>query len=160
MQSVLCVMPGSNYYLIDGLDLWDKERDAYNYKGTGRVICHPPCQQWSKLKAFSKDDIKERELAYWCYELVNKYGGIMEHPKGSSFFKTVGADTRSLRVVWQSWWGFRAKKETYLYCRDVDLLSYPLSFDAIKMKVENMNKKERSKMPLEFCKYLVNSVCL
>lgn len=158
MLSVLCVMPESNYYKIDGLDLWDKERDAYKFTGNNKVITHAPCQQWSKLKSFAKPDKKERDLAFWCWEVVNRNGGIFEHPKGSSFFKEVKAERSKMFCVWQSWWGFRARKETILYCQDVRLLSMPISFNNGLIGVSNMNKGERSKMPLSFCNYLVNCI--
>ena len=158
MISVLGVMPGSNYYKIEGLDLWDKERNAYNFKGNNMVICHAPCQQWSRLKAFAKPDHDEKNLAYFCWDVVNRNGGIFEHPAGSSFFKEVNADRKKMFKVNQSWWGFGAKKETILYCHNVKLLSYPLCFNAIKGKVHLMNKGKRSRMEESFCRYLVDCI--
>lgn len=153
--TVLCIQEDSNYKAIDGLDLWDKNRNAYNYNGSGPIIAHPPCQQWSKLRHFAKDNKEERDLAYFCLEQVNKNGGILEHPKGSLFIKEARLKTIT---VWQHWWGFGAKKETQLYCKDVELLAYPISLDAIKGRVEMMARNKRSKMPIEFCQYLVNSI--
>lgn len=158
MIPVLCVQDNSNYFKIPGLDLYDKNRNAYNYNSCYPVIAHPPCQQWSKLKAFAVNDKAEKELAYFCFELVNKNGGIMEHPKGSSFFKHVSARQKYMSVVWQSWFGFPAKKETLLYVKDCQLLPTPLSFDLIEKKVERMSKDKRSLMPLSFCQYLVDSL--
>jgi hypothetical protein len=155
---VLCVMDGSNYRSVPGLDLYDKDRDAYTYDGTGKTICHPPCQQWSRLKAFARADKKEKELALFCYDLVIKHGGILEHPKGSSLFKYVNADRKKMFSVQQNWWGFPCKKDTILFCNDVELLPFPLSLDLVTKTVQDLTPRHRSLMPLSFCNYLANSV--
>lgn len=154
MITVLCIQNDSNYKKIPNLDLWDINRNAYNYTGNNIVIAHPPCQQWSKLRSFAKENKLEKDLAYFCLDQVNKNGGILEHPKGSLFIKEMRLNTV---CVWQSWWGFPAKKETLLYVNKVKLLPTPLCFNVIEKKVENMNKNTRSKMTLEFCNYLINS---
>lgn len=156
--SILCVDKKSNYKKIPGLDLWDEERNAYNYAGSNPVICHPPCQQWSRMKAFATENKEQKELAIFCWEVVNKNGGILEHPNGSNLFKYVRADKKFIYSVNQHWWGFPARKTTLLYVKDVKLLAYPLNFNAIQKKVNQMNYKSRSIMTLEFCQYLVNSV--
>lgn len=157
-KSVLCICENSNYLKIDGLDLWDKNRDVYNYTSSNVIIAHPPCQQWSKLKAFANDDIKERDLAAFCFHLVKLNGGVFEHTACSSFFKFIGADFSKIISVNQSWWGFPAKKPTYLYFENCKPLSYPLSFDLVQKKVSQMSYKKRSIMPLGFCKWLVECV--
>lgn len=157
MITILCIQENSNYKKIPGLDLWDIKRNAYNYNGNNIVIAHPPCQQWSKLKSFAKENQLEKDLAIFCLEKVNQNGGILEHPNGSSFFKYAGIPRSKLTKVYQSWWGFPAKKETLLYCKNIKLLPTPLNLDAIQYKVANLDKKKRSLMPLEFCKYLVYS---
>ena len=151
-------MEGSNYYQIPGLDLWDINRDAYNFTGNNLVIAHPPCQQWSKLKSFAKDNQREKDLAFFCLEQVNKNGGILEHPAGSSFFKAANINMRKVISVNQSWWGFPAPKRTYLYYNGVRPISSPLSLDRPIQSVEKMSRKNRSKMPLAFCQWLVNNV--
>lgn len=162
MISVLCVMPGSNYFQIPGLDLWDAKRDAYNFIGSNPVITHAPCAQWSRLKAFANDNPREKELAWFCLEKVRRNGGIFEHPAGSSFFKEAGI--KKIYSVDQSWWGFPARKRTYLYFHGYKPLAFPLSFDRITYKVGgnrngsliSMIKRDHSKMTLSFCQYLVD----
>lgn len=88
--SVLCAMENSFYYSISGLDVWNKDRDAYFFTGTNPVIVHPPCQQWSRMKAFARPDPEEKELAFFCLQKVLKNGGVFEHPKlkGSRWVKS------------------------------------------------------------------------
>lgn len=70
MITVLCIDSHSNYKKIAGLDLWDRNRDAYNYRGTNPIIAHPPCSQWSRLRAFSRINQKEKNLAWFCLMMV------------------------------------------------------------------------------------------
>lgn len=155
--SVLCVMQKSNYYLIPGLDLWDIDRDAYNFTGTNPVIVHPPCAQWSKMKWYAKDDPRQKELAFFCLEKVKQNGGILEHPAGSSFFKTAGI--KPTISVNQSWFGFRGRKTTWLYFHGYKPIAHPITFDPPAVKnVKKMGKDERSKMPIDFCLWLVNCI--
>lgn len=154
--SVLCVMDNSNYFKIPNLDLWTEKRNAYQYTGNNKIIAHPPCQQWSKLKSFAKGNKEEKELALFCWEKVNQNGGILEHPIGSSLFKYVNADRGKMFKVYQSWFGFPAQKPTILYCHNVQLLASPICFDLVQKKVSQIAYRKRSLMPLEFCQWLVN----
>jgi len=156
--SILCADSLSNYFKINGLDIWTKERDINNFSGTNKVICHPPCQQWSRLKSFAKYNKDEKNLALLCWEFVQLNGGILEHPAGSSLFNYVNADKNKIFSVNQSWWGFPAAKKTYLYCNNVQLTNYSLSFNAIEKKVHQLNHRMRSRQTLEFCNFLVKSV--
>lgn len=161
MITVLCVMENSNYYKIPGLDLWDINRDAYNFKHSefqfNKIIAHPPCQQWGCLKKFAHENKREKELAVYCLELVQKNGGILEHPLGSTLFKECGI-TKGIIKVRQSWWGYEAHKETLLYFNQVKPIMYPITYDIAPKKVQNMDKKQRSKTPLKMCQWLVNCI--
>lgn len=154
IKTILCVQDDSNYHKIPNLDLWTKERDAYKYTGSEPVITHAPCQQWSRLKKFAKQNKLEKDLAMYCLEIVQKNGGIFEHPGGSSFFKYAGI--KPTLSINQSWWGFRARKITYLYYHKIKPIPIQLNFEAITITVDRMDKKERSKMPLAFCQWLIN----
>lgn len=158
MISVLCVDKLSNYYKLSPyLDLWPASRDAYNFTGTNPVICHPPCQQWSMLRSFAKVNAKEKDLAFFCLEKVQLNGGILEHPAGSIFFKTAGI--KPTLSVDQSWFGFPARKRTYLYFVGYKPLALPLCFDDRKLTtVEMMSKTMRSRMTVDFCQWLVNAI--
>jgi len=156
MITILCVMTNSNYNHIPNLDLWDINRNAYNYTGNNIVITHAPCQQWSKMKSFAKENKKEKELAFFCYEKVQKNGGIFEHPAGSNFFKIVNIPRNKIISVNQHWWGFPAQKKTYLYFNQISPLPVPLNFNAVQKKVINMAQNKRSLMTTSFCQWLVD----
>lgn len=169
--AILCADDDSNYYKLNDPDLiiYNRERDAWTFTGTEPVICHAPCHQWSKMRAFSRFNMSEKMLAYHCWEAVNRNGGIFEHPVGSSFFNAVHADMTKVISVNQHWWGFPARKPTLLYFNKCSHLSFPLSFSCVEFmlgtskgkargKTPEMNKAERSRMPIEFCKYLVDSI--
>lgn len=159
MITVLCVMEDSNYFKIPDLDLWTKERDAWNYIPDGKpIIAHPPCQQWSRLKNFAKKDDKEKQLAVYCAQLVKNNGGILEHPAGSALFEYVGIPRNKIRSIDQHWFGFPARKRTYLYVEGVNLEPYQLLFNAVEKKVADLSRKQRSKMPLTMCEWLVKSI--
>lgn len=157
--AILCADTISNYFKIPDLDIYTIERPAELFDGPGPVIAHPPCAQWSRMHAFanfSKDDL---DTAAFCVDMVKEYGGLLEQPAGSSLFKYFG-----LKVTYsvdQSWWGFPARKRTYLYSNGVRLEPMPLPGSLRKLKLsENMNARMRSRMTLDFCQYLVDSVRL
>tara|TARA_Y100001972_G_scaffold120275_1_gene162579 strand:- start:1383 stop:1865 length:483 start_codon:yes stop_codon:yes gene_type:complete len=157
MIAVLCADTLSNYFKIisPDLDIYTIERPAQNYKGTDPVIAHPPCPQWSKLRAFAKFSQVDLDLAAFCVDKVQLNGGILEHPEGSTIFKHFGL--YPIYSVDQSWWGFRARKRTYLYLNGFKLLPYPAMPPKVPDKrVDQLNKRIRSRMPLEFCQYLAN----
>lgn len=160
MVSILCVQKGSNYYSIPGLDLWDIERDAYQYQGNNPVIAHPPCAQWSKMRAFSKPDQRQKDLAFFCYEKVKQNGGILEHPVGSLFFKSVDLSKGKLYKVFQSDFGFQSQKATLLWFVNCRPLPYPIFTQEARIlkDVSRISANQRAKMPLGFCYWLVNSL--
>lgn len=151
--SVLCAARKSEYENIPGLDVWTASRNAYNYTGRNPVIAHAPCQQWSRLKAFAKVNEVEKNLAWFCFWKVQVNGGIFEHPHGSSFFDTVGV--KPTLCIDQSWFGFPARKRTWLYFSKCKPLAYPLSFDAVARSVPQLGKEARSKTTLHLARWLV-----
>lgn len=158
MITVLCVMKNSIYKGMPGMDPWDEERDAFRYHGSNPIIAHAPCQQWSRMKAFAKDDKDEKELAYFCLKWVIRNGGVFEHPHGSSFFKEVGI--KPTICVDQSWFGFPARKRTWLYFHKCKPISHPLNFEYPKQKVALMSYLERSRTVEKFAVWLANSISL
>lgn len=171
---ILCANDNSNYFKLNdpGLDIYTQERDAWTYNGNDPVICHAPCQQWSKLKAFARFNMSEKMLAYHCWELIQRNGGIFEHPAGSSFFHAIKANKSKIISVDQHWWNFPSQKRTYLYFNHCEPLEHPLNFNGIEFQLstikgvnqrkmngkKEMKKSERSLMPVAFCKYLVDSI--
>lgn len=153
--SIFCTAPGSHYEKFPELDLWPIERDAYNFTGNNRVIAHPPCAQWSRMRSFAKVNQYEKDLAFFCLEKVQKNGGILEHPAGSSFFKAAGI--KPTCSVNQHWFGYPAQKRTYLYFVDCLPLPVPLNFSHPTMTVMQMDKDKRSLMTFDFCVWLILS---
>lgn len=165
MISVLCVNKKSIYKSIPGLDVWDAERDAYFFTGSNPVITHAPCAQWSRMKAFSNYNESEKELAYFCLKKVLRNGGIFEHPAGSSFFKEVGITT-NIYSVDQSWWGFPAKKKTYLFFHKCKPLQFPIMQNIPSIRVGSRKGKKDAEIPKsqrasttrEFADWMINCI--
>lgn len=156
--NILCVDSDSSYFLIPGLTLWTKEQDAFNFSGHSPVIAHPPCPQWSRLRHFANYNLKEKVLAEWCWDIVNANGGIFEHPAGSSFFRYVGADMKKVFSVDQCWWGFPARKRTYLYFHRCSHIPFPLFNLPTVKQLNEIPPHLRSRSPLAFNQWLVDCV--
>lgn len=180
--SVLFVQSSSIYNQFP-VDCWDIVRDARNYTGNNPVVCHPPCRAWGRLKHFSKPRPDEKNLAITAIEFVRKYGGVLEHPSGSSLWRELnlplgnntdqyGGFTISVN---QSWFGHQAQKKTLLYICGVSrsqVPSFPLSFDAIQYTVggsskksnaghkKNISKKKREATPYLFAAWLIQLASL
>lgn len=156
MITVLCAKKNSLYKTIPGIDVWDEDRDAYFFTGSNPVITHAPCAQWSHMKAWANANVSEKELAYFCLQKVIRNGGIFEHPAGSSFFKEAGI-TKGIYSVDQSWWGFPARKRTYLFFHGCKPLAFPMN-DTIPNKVMATGFIKRGKVPNYRGRYLPKSM--
>lgn len=137
MISALFVLKNGPYF-IDGIDPWDKDRDAKKFKGPGPVIAHPPCERWGRYwgggPMLAKTE-KEKLLgddggcfahALWC---VRQFGGVLEHPEASHAFHYYGVPIPKRKGGWtdadryggrsccvsQGHYGHRAQKLTWLY---------------------------------------------
>lgn len=106
-------------------DWYDAARDAMTYRGTLPVVAHPPCGPWSRLSQLHKH-AEEIALAPHAVAVVQRCGGVLEHPAGSKLFDACGlprpgqANTRFDHVeqvieVNQCDWGHPARKRTWLY---------------------------------------------
>ncbi|HMG14046.1 MAG TPA: hypothetical protein VK590_01295 [Saprospiraceae bacterium] len=123
--------------------------DAYKFNNTFPVITHAPCAQWSKMKSFSKVNIKEKDLAFFCYEKVMANGGIFEHPAGSSFFKYIGISNKIISVN-QHWFNFPSQKKTYLFFNRCLPGQMPINFNAVEKTTLNLSSYMRSHTTLTF----------
>lgn len=136
-QIVALFVAANSIYKSLGVDCFDAKRDALTYGGNAPVVAHPPCQLWGKMANVN--------FARWggehnrpgndggCFqfalEAVNRCGGVLEHPAESYAFAAYGlpkplATTHWMRCdkgwiceVWQSAYGHRARKRTWLYYR-------------------------------------------
>ena len=139
MSAMLCaalfVQPDGCYVGLPGIDIWPESRDARCYTGPLPVVAHPPCQLWGALAAVN--------YARWggehnrpgndggCFaaalESVRRFGGVLEHPANTKAWDAHGLvkpkiigwqltiDGGWVCEVWQSAYGHRANKATWLY---------------------------------------------
>ena len=135
MISILFARRDSVYKTLPDCDVWDIDRDARLYPGGNPVVAHPPCRAWGRLRAFAKPREDERALALFAVAQVQRFGGVLEHPAGSSLWQTANLPrlmTNRLKYtrseppqlgtapgwtlpVEQHWWGHPARKATWLY---------------------------------------------
>lgn len=134
MIAALYVQDDGCYSGVDGVDMWPESRDARSYQGPHRVVAHPPCQRWGNFAAINykrwggehNRPGNDGGCFAAAFAAVNKWGGVLEHPAFSRAFPAHGIDkpprhgwARSgqgwVCEVWQSPYGHRARKATWLY---------------------------------------------
>jgi len=134
--AALFVEEGGIYANLPGVDVWGISRDARTYVGPNSVICHPPCQLWGP---FARVNYKRWGGEHnrpgndgGCFAAalaaVRKYGGVLEHPAFTYAWaayhlprpvpcRWTQADGVWVAEVWQSAYGHKARKRTWLlYC--------------------------------------------
>ncbi|MBD9362944.1 hypothetical protein [Methylomonas fluvii] len=84
--TVLFARQDSIYKTLDGVDVWDAQRDALNWPGGAPVVAHPPCREWGQLSHMAKPRADEKELGLWAVDMVRKFGGVLEHPRQSKLW--------------------------------------------------------------------------
>jgi len=168
--AALFVQPDGCYANRADIDAWPENRDARLYAGPLPVVAHPPCQLWGAMAAVN--------YARWggehnrpgndggCFESalasVNKWGGVLEHPaKSRAWFAYGLAKPRGIGwqrsgqgwvcEVWQSAYGHRAAKATWLYYRG-NVLPRELKWDRVagthQIGFRDQRGKERNKPTL------------
>ncbi len=183
MIAALFVQPDGCYSGMPGVDPWTESRDARKYDGTSPVVAHPPCQLWGAMAAVN--------YARWggehnlpgndngCFssalEAVQQYGGVLEHPAKTRAFAAYGIPRPTglgwQRVganewvceVWQSAYGHRANKATWLYYNgnnkpfelrwDRPKGSHQIGFQDQRGKAANkptLSKREANATPVAF----------
>ncbi len=133
--AAIFVQPDGCYAGLPDVDAWPEHRDARLYDGTLPVVAHPPCQLWG---AFAPINYKRWGGEHnrpgndgGCFASalasVRRCGGVLEHPKNSRAFSAHGIATPEgigwkcilqhewVCEVWQSAYGHRANKATWLY---------------------------------------------
>jgi len=109
--AALWCAPDSYYFQYDNVIVYDETRNAHTYDGPYPIIAHPPCGPWGKLRYFSDEDC---EHGLKAMELVHRWGGVVEQPKGSQLFVQYGRGG-AIEEVNQGDYGHRARKPTLLY---------------------------------------------
>ena len=139
--AALFVEDNGCYSGLSGVDLWGKHRDARLYAGPYPVVAHPPCQLWGRFAHVN--------YARWggehnrpgndngCFAAAlaaaRRWGGVLEHPAFSDAWHAhslprpgqlpgwVSAlPCEHVCEVWQSAYGHKARKKTWLFCSGVD----------------------------------------
>ena len=133
--AALFVETGGCYFGLPDVDPWDQARDARTYTGPHPVVAHPPCQRWGRFWHGStrKPHQFRRGEDGGCFAAaltaVRNYGGVLEHPAGSSAWAYFGLVTPYANSGWiradgyggwtcqvdQKHYGHAAPKPTWLY---------------------------------------------
>ena len=132
--AAIFVQPKGSYHGIDFIDMWPEERDARLYNLNLPVIAHPPCQRWGKMAKvnYARWGGEHNKLGNdgGCFksalDSVNRCGGVLEHPaqtyawpeynlKKPEKGKWIRSGVGWVCEVWQSAYGHRANKATWLY---------------------------------------------
>lgn len=165
--AVLYARSNSIYNTIDGVDVWDKKRDARLYRGNYPVIAHPPCGQWGRLRQFAIPNEEEKAFAIHAVNQVRRCGGVLEHPRSSTLWEAMklplsnqvdeyGGWTMGIK---QGWAGHNAIKSTWLYivgCEFVRLPGITFETNVVANKtVNNMGRAEREATPRDLALWLV-----
>lgn len=131
MVAALFVETNGIYFGLPNVDPWDEPRDARRYAGPHPVVAHPPCDRWHQLSA-----VNHKRWGFAINEdggcfaaalaAVREFGGVLEHPAESRAFKFHGIpepvsdswqrtiDGDWVTEIWQSSYGHRARKRTWL----------------------------------------------
>ena len=141
--AVLFARSDSVYKLLDGVDVWDADRDARKWPGSSPVVAHPPCRAWGRLRHFAKPRVDEKDLARWAVHQVRKYGGVLEHPAGSTLWPDMALPKPGFRDEFggwtlaapQKWWGHKAEKASWFYVVGLaasEIPAFPIVVDRMK----------------------------
>ena len=167
--AILCAASRSAYHEMEGVEVYDRRRDARSFTGGMPVVAHPPCRAWSAFCAHqAKPEPGEKELGLWCVEQVKEWGGILEQPAHSRLFDAANlpkpgwearADSWSLEV-WQAWWGYPQIKATWLYFSKISPLNVLYPFQLFPQGVSRrseqvMSRQQRSRTIRPFAEWLV-----
>lgn len=167
MIAALFVEKNGVYYELDGVDPWDKDRDARGYGGPWAVVAHPPCERWGRYARGGPNPLaKRREVGDdgGCFaaalQSVRKYGGVLEHPAASHAWRHFGLAIPGNKGGWvvadehggwtchveQGHYGHPSRKATWLYAVNVNLPSLMWGASSNRRRMdEGFNSKEHRK---------------
>lgn len=134
MIAALFVDPCGFYAGRADVDAWDEKRDARLYAGSWPVVAHPPCQLWTNMAGVNFIRYKgahnrpgnDRGCFASALSSVRRWGGVLEHPARSWAWPTFNlpppvangwmqaGSSEWTCEVWQSAYGHRARKATWL----------------------------------------------
>ncbi|MBS0227628.1 MAG: hypothetical protein JSS23_02915 [Proteobacteria bacterium] len=173
--AVLFARADSHYKALPDVEVYDMERDARTYDGPWPVVAHPPCRAWGRLRTFANPRPDERNLARLAVGLVREFGGVMEHPAGSTLWASQRLPLPGARDAYggwtlaapQLWWGHKAEKSTWFYivgCEPGCIPTVPMVLGEATHVVQSrkrqdyrphITKAEREHTPPELAAWLV-----
>ena len=179
--AALFVETGGIYYGLPDVDPWDETRDARCYAGPHPVVAHPPCDRWHQLSAVNHKRwgyVIDQDGGCFAAALaaVRRWGGVLEHPAESRAFKfhripepVMGDWQRTLdgdwvTEVWQSFYGHRARKRTWLLYHGKSLppllkwrrVAGQFQIGNFDKKLPVLPKSEHSATPIQFRDLLIS----
>jgi hypothetical protein len=136
MIAALFVQTNGAYFGIPDVEPWDEKRDARKYDGPHPVVAHPPCHLWVNLacvnfKRYGGEHNRPGNDG-GCFasalRSVRAFGGVIEHPASSRAWSEFGIDRPKVAYrwnmcgrlnewtceIWQSAYGHKARKRTWL----------------------------------------------
>lgn len=175
------------YACMPGIDPWDESRDARKYDGPHPVVAHPPCNVWCVMShsAYARWGGEHNRPGNdgGCFEhamnSVMRFGGVLEHPARTEAFKAFNipkptvigwqpvAERQWVCEVWQSAYGHRAAKATWLFYvgdHKPDDANWIRTAGTHQVSIDNrprekqkpaLSKREAKATPIEFARYLV-----
>lgn len=111
--AVLFTQNGTSYHKLP-VEVWGPHvfRDATRYAGPWPIIAHPHCGPWGKHKRNCNHPKVHGIIAM---NMVHLWGGLVEHPVGSSLFNEYGKKDGIILKVNQGDFGHMALKPTLIY---------------------------------------------
>ena len=136
MIAALFVDAKGCYASLPGVDAWGIDRDARNYAGPWPVVAHPPCQLWGRFAHVNfarwggEHNRPHNDGGKFASALasVRAWGGVLEHPAFTEAWPAHSLPRPSVgswrcfggdwvTEVWQSAYGHKARKRTWLLYR-------------------------------------------
>ena len=181
--AALYVQENGAYWNLQNVDAWPEARDARRYTGPLPVVAHPPCQLWGAMANVNYarwgGDHNRPGNDGGCFaaalDSVRRFGGVLEHPAKTKAWAAHGLaqpagigwqrtiDGGWVCEVWQSAYGHRANKATWLYYYgtnppfelrwDRPAGTHQIGFQDQRGKAANkptLGKREANATPLEF----------
>jgi hypothetical protein len=168
-------------------DCFDKHRNATTYAGNNPVVAHPPCQLWGKMANVNyarwggehNKPGNDGGCFRFALDAVNRCGGVLEHPAETYAWPAHGLQRPPRNgwarcgegwvcEVWQSAYGHRANKRTWLYCSGTEsplsprwerpIGTHQVGFHDQRGKHRNkptLGKREANATPPDFAAYLI-----
>jgi hypothetical protein len=182
-MAALFVQADGCYAGLPDVDAWPEARDARNYTGPLPVVAHPPCQLWGAMANVNYarwgGDHNKPGNDGGCFAAalasVRRFGGVLEHPAKTKAWAAHGLaqpagigwqrtiDGGWVCEVWQSAYGHRAAKATWLYYHGTNpphelrwerpIGTHQIGFHDQRGKAANkptLGRREANATPLEF----------